>query len=72
MWLELVCGNILGRIRTRETVYCVHCLVIQCRQELGHRTKERGVCCRGHHYGEGPDTGSEGDFTISQIVILLD
>ena len=52
LWQGLVCGNTLGRMRTRGTAYCVHCQVKQCRQELGHRPKERGVCCRGHCYRE--------------------
>ena len=62
--------NILGRMRTRGTAYCVHCQVKQCRQELGHRPKEKGVCCRGHCYGEGPDSGSENDFVVLQTVFI--
>ena len=57
-------------MRTRERVSCVHCQIMQCRQELGHRLKEKGVCCRGHCFGEGHDTGSENDFVISQIVLI--
>ena len=62
--------NILGRMRTRGTAYCVHCQVKQCRQELGHRPKEKGVCCRGHCYGEGPDSRTENDFVILQTVSM--
>ena len=65
-----MCGNTLGRMRTRGTAYCVHCQVKQCRQELGHRPKEKGVCCRGHCYGEGPDSGSENDFVTSQTAFI--
>ena len=70
LWQGLVCGNTLGRMRTRGTAYCVHCQVKQCRQELGHRPKEKGVCCRGHCYGEGPDSGSENDFVVLQTVFI--
>jgi hypothetical protein len=35
--------------RTGGMVYCVHSRVKQCRQELAHRLKFKGVICRGHH-----------------------
>ena len=35
--------------RTGGIVYCVHSRVKQCRPELPHRLKFKGVICRGHH-----------------------
>lgn len=35
--------------RTGGMVYCVHSRVKQCRPELAHRLKFKGVICRGHH-----------------------
>jgi hypothetical protein len=34
------------------------------------QTKGKGSVCRGHCYGEGPDSGSENDFVISQTVSM--